>query len=113
MRRGNPGAHPTRGIAAAIAQDITRKDTVMNFQAISLEDLVTATGGCAPGTRCIDLSHAQQLKNGNGGIVPKLPDPSSHAGQLANGNGGIVPKLPPLSHADQLNAGNGGIVPKL
>jgi len=60
------------------------------------------------------LSHADHLKNGNGGTVQKLPDPRSHAGQLASGNGGIVPKLPdPRSHAGQLARGNGGIVPKL
>ena len=55
-------------------------------------DLSTVTGGgCRP-----QLSHADQLKNGNGGIVPKLPDPRSHAGQLARGNGGVAPKTIPL-----------------
>ena len=62
------------------------------LQTIALEDLVTASGGHA-GTRCrCALSHADQLKNGNGGIVPKLP-PRSHADHLEAGNGGIVPKL--------------------
>ena len=57
------------------------------FRTILLENLSLVTGGCERGT-----SHADQLKNGNGGIVPKLP-PLSHADQLKNGNGGIAPKL--------------------
>jgi hypothetical protein len=58
------------------------------FSTISLDKLSNVTGGCERG----GLSHADQLKNGNGGIVPKLA-PLSHADQLKNGNGGIVPKL--------------------
>jgi len=62
------------------------------LQTIALEDLVTVAGGHA-GTRCrCGVSHADQLKNGNGGIVPKL-SPLSHADHLKAGNGGIVPKL--------------------
>jgi len=60
---------------------------------ISIDQLTNVTGGCGPQTDA-PLSHADQLKNGNGGIVPKLPaKPLSHADQLKNGNGGIVPKL--------------------
>ena len=65
------------------------------FRTILLENLSLVTGGCPDGTRCFQrppVSHEDQLKNGNGGIVPKLP-PLSHADQLKNGNGGIVPKL--------------------
>ena len=57
------------------------------FTKLSSTMLSGVVGGACP------LSHADHLKNGNGGIVPKLPDPRSHAGQLARGNGGIVPKL--------------------
>jgi hypothetical protein len=67
------------------------------FDIISSLSLSHVTGGQAA-TRC---------PCGCGGA------PLSHADHLKNGNGGIVPKLPPLSHADQLKAGNGGIVPKL
>jgi len=68
------------------------------FSTISLDNLSHVTGGCGGNgpdgqpLRGGGLSHADQLKNGNGGIVPKLP-PLSHADQLKNGNGGIVPKL--------------------
>jgi hypothetical protein len=72
-------------------------------QLISIEVLATVVGGQ-------QLSHADQLARGNGGIVPLLP--LSHADQLARGNGGIVPLLP-LSHAQQLARGNGGVAPKL
>ena len=66
------------------------------LKTISLETLSSVVGGADAGA-CLcgsshELSHADQLKNGNGGIVPKLP-PLSHADQLKNGNGGIVPKL--------------------
>ena len=59
------------------------------FRKLSSIDLGHVVGGACRR----QLSHAAQLRNGNGGIVPKLPDPRSHAGQLARGNGGIVPKL--------------------
>src|SRR5262249_49350333 len=92
--------------AAKVARRTTTKGNIMSTTLPSI-DLSRVFGGR-------QLSHADHLNNGNGGVVQKLPDPRSHAGQLANGNGGIVPKLPdPRSHAGQLARGNGGIVPKL
>jgi hypothetical protein len=67
-----------------LAPNTTKGITMSQY--LSSIDLCHVVGGR-------QLSHADHLKNGNGGIVPKLPDPRSHAGQLARGNGGIVPKL--------------------
>jgi len=59
------------------------------FTNLSSIDLSLVVGGACRR----QLSHADHLRNGNGGTVQKLPDPRSHAGQLARGNGGVVQKL--------------------